>query len=75
MIKVKVGQIWQDWDSRFRTWEPIYKRILKFDNEYAYCQGFKQTSFCGQPYEILTTKVKIKLSRFKDNSTGYRFVK
>jgi hypothetical protein len=72
---VKVGQIWQDWDGRFRTQEPVYKRVLKIEGEYAYCQSYKQTSFCGQPYEITTVKVRIKLSRFKMNSTGYRLIK
>lgn len=72
---VEVGQIWADNDSRYQRWEPVYKRVEKIEGEYAYCQSFKQSGFCGQPYEITTAKVKIKLSRFKPTNTGYRFIK
>ena len=72
---VEVGQIWADNDSRYQRWEPIYKRVEKIEGEYAYCQSYKQSNFCGQPYEITTAKVKIKLSRFKPTNTGYRFIK
>jgi hypothetical protein len=72
---VKVGQIWQDNDGRYQTWEPVYKRVEKIEGEYAYCQSYKQSNFCGQPFEITTVKVRIKLSRFKPTNTGYRFVK
>ena len=58
---VEVGQIWQDWDKRFRHQTPTYKRVLKVDKKFAYCVGVES----GR-------ETRIRLDRFKPNSTGYR---
>lgn len=60
---VKTGQIWQDWDIRFRKHEPIYKYIYHIDRTHAHCFSITK----GR----ITRGVKIRLERFKPNSTGY----
>lgn len=60
--EVKVGQVWQDWDSRFRNGS--YVRLLtvkRVEGDYAYCDSYGRL-------------VRIKLSRFRPNSTGYKLV-
>jgi hypothetical protein len=65
-IKVKKGQIWQDWDTRARVgkWQRFIQVIAikhKWGEEYATCKNTK------------TEKItEIKLKRFKPNSTGYK---
>jgi len=66
--KVKKGQIWQDWDSRFRNCKPRYIQIIgihyKWGEDYAACRN------------IDTDKITyIKVKRFKPNSTGYKLIK
>lgn len=63
---VKVGQIWQDWDIRFRCQNPVYKKIIKIENGFAYCEGI-------QNHRVISHS-KIKLERFKPNATGYFLV-
>jgi len=63
---VKVGQVWQDWDGRFRNQTPVYKKILKVDDNFAYCEGIRNG--------IVISKTRISLKRFKPNSTGYKLV-
>ena len=63
-FNVAKGQIWQDNDPRY---EDEYKRtleVLEVDGDYAICKNIQsgRTS-------------KIKLSRFKPTSTGYRLIK
>ena len=63
MTTVEVGQVWLDWDSRFR--DKGYERkikVLRIEGEYAYCDSYGKT-------------VRIKLKRFKPNSTGYKLFK
>jgi hypothetical protein len=63
---VKVGQIYQDWDVRFRNKEPIFKRVIKIEGDYAIVEGKKGNS--------VISKSKIRLNRFRPNSTGYRLI-
>lgn len=62
---IKVGQIWQDFDIRFRNQSPCYKKILKISGNYAYCESV---------YNNKIRHVKIRLDRFKPNATGYILV-
>jgi hypothetical protein len=63
-IEVKVGQIWKDWDVRTRGTHPRQIKVLEIVGEKAIVQS---PSGMG-------AKTKIKLSRFKPNSTGYKLV-
>lgn len=63
--KVAVGQIWQDWDIRWRkSFCPnrfFEIKSISGDGLYATCKN------------IQTGKMtKIRVDRFKPNSTGYR---
>lgn len=61
MTNVKVGQVWADYDVRFRKSSPYLKRIVAIDGDYAVCKGAKRTT-------------RILLKRFRPNSTGYILV-
>jgi hypothetical protein len=63
---VKVGQIWQDWDKRFRSGTPVYKKILKVKGDFAFCEGIKDG--------LVISKSRISLQRFRPNSTGYKLI-
>lgn len=63
-IEVKIGQVWQDWDIRFRDTHARRIKIVEIVGEKAICQ---HPSGLG-------SKTKIKLSRFKPNSTGYKLI-
>lgn len=63
MEKVRVGQLWQDWDVRFRKSRPRIIKIISIsgDGLYATCRN------------IATSKTtKIAINRFKPTSTGYK---
>ena len=70
--KVKVGQIWQDWDCRYRNelfLTHITPRLIKIkyitaDKKYAECEN------------IETHKItRIRIDRFKPTSNGYKLFK
>lgn len=63
-IEVKVGQIWQDWDSRFRSTHSRRIKVVEIVGDRAIVQ-----SPSG-----LGAKTKIKLTRFVPNSTGYKLI-
>lgn len=63
-IEVKVGQVWEDWDIRFRNTHHRLIKVIEIIGDKAVVQ-----SPSG-----LGAKNKIKLSRFKPNSTGYKLV-
>lgn len=63
MTRVKVGQVWEDWDIRNRAGH-VYRRrftIVAVGTTHATVQG--------------VTRTRIHLDRFKPNSTGYRLVR
>jgi hypothetical protein len=66
--RVRVGQIWQDWDIRWRdlVWpRPRKLKIIAItdDRKYAQCEN------------IDTGKLTlIRVDRFKPTSTGYKLV-
>jgi hypothetical protein len=64
-MKVKIGQIWQDWDSRLRKAYPRYLEIegIDYRDGYVICKS--------SPSGRIT---KIKINRLKESSTGYRLV-
>lgn len=62
MIQVKVGQVWQDNDPRFTGFTRQVK-IVQIDGDKALCENVSTQR-----------RTKIKLSRFKENSTGYKLV-
>ena len=68
--RVKVGQIWLDYDCRYRNYPPVYKEIVKIEEDYAYVEGFK----ADNPHRVIS-KSRINLKRFKPNSTGYKLIK
>jgi hypothetical protein len=62
--EVKAGQVWLDWDKRFRgSGHERRIHIESVDEKYAYClsDGVK--------------KVRIRLDRFRPNSTGYKLLR
>lgn len=63
---VLVGQIWQDWDTRFRQGKPRIIRIesISGDGQYATCKN------------IDTGRItKIAIKRLKPSSNGYKLLK
>lgn len=66
--KVRVGQVWQDWDSRWRKsfYHPRYIEIksISGDGQYAICENMNTLK-----------ETKIRADRFKPTSTGYKLVK
>ena len=73
-MEIKVGQIWQDWDTRFRNHPPTYKQVVKIQDGFAYVIGFKTIEADGSLSNIIS-KSRIRLDRFKPTSTGYKLVK
>lgn len=63
-IEVKVGQVWQNWDSRERDTHPRRLKVLEIVGDKAIVQ---HPSGIGG-------KRKILLRRFVPNSTGYKLV-
>lgn len=64
MIPVKVGQVWQDYDSRQRKKKnPRLVTVQKIDHGVAHCTqtGSKRIA-------------KIKITRFRPTATGYKLV-
>ena len=61
---VKVGQVWQDNDPRMQMIVPIRTIVvLRVDDTHAICKN----CYSGKI-------TKIRLSRFRANSTGYRLL-
>ena len=65
IAKIKVGQIWQDNDPRMQMMVPIRTvEIIEVGHSFAMCKNCE------------TGKItRIKVSRFKPNSTGYCLIK
>ena len=64
-LGVKVGQIWQDNDPRVQMMKPVRTvEVLIVDDTHAVCQN-RDTGRI----------TRIKVSRFKANSTGYLLIK
>ena len=60
---VKVGQVWKDNDPRYTEAEQRVLVVLEIDDTHATCKNKKSGKTS-----------KIRLNRFKANSTGYRLV-
>lgn len=58
-IKVRVGQVWQDTDSRITYVRRV--KVIEIQGDRALC-------------DTGCRKVKIRLDRFKPGSTGYKLV-
>lgn len=64
-VEVRVGQVWEDWDIRFRaTFSTRKLKVLEIVDGKAVCQS---PSGLGR-------KTKIRLGRFRPTATGYRLV-
>lgn len=64
MIKVKVGQVWMDWDIRFRSnINPRKFKVLEVGPEKALVHNISSG-----------LKTKISLRRFKESANGYKLV-
>jgi len=61
---VKTGQVWQDNDPRYTESEKRKLEIIEVDDTYAVCKNLTSGKIS-----------KIRLNRFKANSTGYRLIK
>jgi len=66
-VEIKVGQVWRDWDSRSRKPDAPVRlvKILEIVDGKAICQ---HPGGLGR-------KTKIKLSRFRPTSNGYKLEK
>lgn len=64
-IKLKIGQVWQDWDIRFRNQTPRLIKIIGFPSDYVV------------RVENLSTKRKtmIRKTRMKPTSNGYKYIR
>jgi len=64
-LNVKVGQIWQDNDPRMQMIKPVRTvEVLEVDDTHATCKN----CYSGKI-------TRIRLNRFKANSTGYCLIK
>lgn len=62
-VTVKVNQVWQDWDVRFRNSTPRRIKVVDIIDGIATCVNLD------------THKItKIRVSRLKPNSTGYKLM-
>ncbi|MCL2174444.1 MAG: hypothetical protein FWB73_00215 [Treponema sp.] len=59
---VKVGQVWKDNDKRIDIYGERFVTVLEVNETFAICNSERNKRI---------RKVRIKLSRFKPNSTGY----
>ena len=65
--KVKVGQIWQDWDCRFRN--VYFPRLIKI-------KSIDKFALLAKCENIDTHKItRIRIDRFKPTSNGYKLFK
>lgn len=71
--KVKKGQLWQDWDCRFRNAKPRLIRVIEIHTPNCFVNGCFSHAICRNV--DTAKKTKIKLRRFKPNSTGYKLIK
>ena len=60
---VAPGQVWQDWDSRYRNQTPRLVTVLALEDAFALVKK-EQTG----------VQTRIRLDRFHPSSTGYRQV-
>ena len=60
---VAPGQVWQDWDSRYRNQTPRLLTVLAIESAYALVKK-----------ETAGNEIHIRLDRFHPSSTGYRQV-
>jgi hypothetical protein len=70
-VEVKVGQIWKDYDTRYRGVHPGRLVLVvglsdEVDQAYAIC---RRCDTEGQP--LTKRETRIRLDRFRPNSTGY----
>ena len=65
MSKIKIGQIWMDWDSRIRTLPPRLLKVIRFPNDLMV------------EVENIKTKRKTVISKHRmvPNSRGYELYK
>ena len=64
-MKLEIGQIWQDWDIRFRKQTPRFLKIIGFPND-----------LIVQVENVLTKrKTLITQHRMKPTANGYKFIK
>lgn len=63
-MQVKVDQVWEDFDIRWRGKGPRRRfKIILIEGDVATCEN-----------EVTARHTKVKLSRFKPSATGYRLV-
>lgn len=65
--QVRVGQVWQDNDKRYRR-RPRFLQVTFVGAEAATCEAWYD-----EPGYLART-VRVRLDRFKPTSTGYRLV-
>ena len=65
-VEVKVGQVWEDYDSRYRSGEHARRRvkILEIKDGRALVQHPSGTG----------RKTKIRVNRFRPTATGYKLI-
>ena len=76
MTEVRVGQIWKDWDVRYRDEQPGRRlRIDAIVGQFAFCT-IVSDSDCARVLgrSRIGRTARISLSRLKPTSTGYKLI-
>lgn len=73
-LAVRAEQIWQDWDVRFRADDHPYKRVLRVvevDETHATLETIEGSG----PKINLGKRSRVKLSRMRPTSSGYKLIR
>jgi len=65
-VEVKIGQVWEDWDSRYRNGDAPRRRIKVLE--------IKDGRARVQSPSGLGARTWIRLDRFRPTATGYKLV-
>ena len=65
-VEVKIGQVWEDWDSRYRDGEAPRRRIKVLE--------IKDGRARVQSPSGLGARTWIRLDRFRPTASGYKLV-
>lgn len=67
MPDVRVGQIWQDWDTRYRDRVRLVE-VKAINGAHAECDSW----YPGDPGPVRVRSTRIRLERFRPTGQGYK---